>query len=97
MAYRIDTREIRRIARKTGEISAEAGELPRQEFKPVRQSAEEYFEGDAAQALEEALEELSDSAVKLSRNLDRIRAEMMAYADRLDKIDEDMAKAIAQS
>ena len=97
MAYRIDTREIRRIARKTGEISAETGELPRQEFSSVRRSAEEYFEGEAALALETALEELSDSAVKLSRNLEKIRDEMMAYASRLDKIDEDMAKAISQS
>lgn len=94
MAMEINTQEIRQLAKDIEKISTDVTEIDDISLTRARRCMDGSFEGMAADAMAQALEEISGSLKKLGTSLGHASKEMMAYADKLELLDKEIAAEI---
>ena len=97
MGYDIDTDEIRRAARKIGNIADSVQDLSTDDIPAIEHGLDGNFEGEAAKALEEVLADLKKDVKSLSSGLKAIQRELLAYAKRVDDADAKAAQLIGSN
>lgn len=94
MSNEIDTARIRRTARQIRSIAAAVGEIAADNLGALQKGVEGNFEGEAAQALREKLDELRGDVEGVRGGLNAVCRELLAYAARLDEADREAARMI---
>lgn len=89
-----DTNEIRRAARQVGAAAEDLDSAASRDLARMISMLPGNFEGEAATALNEELNDLKSDMLALTRGLESIRAELLSYAKRLEDADRAAAQFI---
>lgn len=95
MTGEYDTAEIRLCARRIAAAASEVRELGQRDVRRVSENLGTGFKGLAADALNERLGVVGSDIVRISRGLDAVQRELLAFARRLDEADRKVAREIA--
>lgn len=87
----IDTAEIRRLARQIGSVANEVNNLASNDVRSMKTTVSDELRGETANALQNALSELSGDIEKVSDGLQKVRSSLDAYARRVEEIDAENA------
>ena len=82
-----DTAEIRRVARRVGNVASEVGSIATADVGAALNMIPGNFEGEAATVLQEELTDFRGDLKKLQNGLKKISNELLAYARRLEEAD----------
>ena len=94
MSGEIDTARIRRIARQVRSIAGNVSDIAQRELAAARSNMDGNFEGAAANALTEALNELAADVNNVNSGLNSIYQALLAYAASVEEADREAARAI---
>ena len=94
MSQEIDTAQIRRIARQVRSVSVAVSDIGQKELTAARDNMDGNFEGAAANALTEALNDLVADVENVRSGLNAIYKELIAYANRIEEADREAARMI---
>lgn len=89
-----DTRQIRSAARRIGTVAASVKDISSSDLRSISNSIPNNFQGESAEALQEAVSNLIDDLNQMSIGLNNIKASLLSYANDLDKADAEAAQAI---
>lgn len=87
MGTEYDSRKIRRLAGQIGGIADAVSNVKHESLRKVRREMPENFQGAAATALQDSLDDLEADIHVLGRELCFVRSALLSLADRVDAAD----------
>lgn len=97
MSREYDTAEIRMAARRIGNVAAEVRELSTRNVSNISSKLESGFEGLTADALQKRLRTVGSDILKISKGLDAVQRDLLAFARRLEEADRQVANEIGKN
>lgn len=89
-----DTSEIRRAAQQVGAAADDLDNAANHDVARMISALPGHFVGEAANALNEELNDLNGDLLALTRGLESVRSELLAYAKRLEAADRAASQSI---
>ncbi len=94
MSFEYNSEEVRRVAKEIERIAQNVKKLSTDNVKKMRGTVQDSLKGDAANALEDVLTDLSSDINKIGNGLDGLYKALMEYARRAELADLAAKKAI---
>ena len=92
--FKIDTDEIRRIARKISSIESDVRSCSDNNVRSMHAEVETNMKGEAANALLEMFDDLSGDIKKIANSLKTVKNALEAYAKEVERVDKELADKI---
>lgn len=90
----LDSYEVRRAANQVGQIARDVSRLATSNVRSMQDSVEENLRGEAANALDEVLGDLSGDIRKISAGLDNIQRALLELARRAEEAEREAEQVI---
>lgn len=90
--FQVNTHEVRQIAAKIARISAQVQGLGDNNVRAMRATVEETMKGEAADALQDVLENMRQDIDKIASGLATVQRTLEQYARQVDITDEKLSQ-----